>query len=63
MYNYIYRGCQLDDNPPTPFPKRTKLCKFDVLPTRKKQYTGVEWVEISQKNFARFFGRRMFVRS
>ena len=25
--------------------------------------TGVEWVEISQKNFVRFFGPRMFVRS
>jgi len=25
--------------------------------------TGVEWVEISQKNFGRFFGLRMFFRS
>ena len=27
------------------------------------QNAVVEWVEISQKNFARFFGPRMFVRS
>ena len=27
------------------------------------KYTGVEWVEISKKIFARFFGPRMFVRS
>ena len=26
-------------------------------------FTGVEWVEISKRNFARFFGPRMFVRS
>ena len=30
---------------------------------KKVNYTGVEWVEISQKIFARFFGPRTFVRS
>ena len=29
----------------------------------RKVCTGVEWVEISQKNFVPFFGPRMFLRS
>ena len=32
-------------------------------PKKRALYTGVEWVEISQKIFARFFGLRMFLRS
>ena len=34
-----------------------------LMTMMRRQFTGVEWVEISKKNFARFFGPRMFVRS
>ena len=42
------------------------LIKLGIKPLMhigNKHFTGVEWVEISQKIFARFFDPRMFVRS